>query len=786
MIRAGWFASVSIVLGVSTPVSAGPPDPQRLIDRMTLDEKAAFVTGIDWWQTFALPRLGIPSVWMADGPVGLRKTADDMSEASLPATCFPSPAAMAATWNPALVERVGAAIGAEARLHDVVLVLGPGLNIKRHPLGGRNFEYYSEDPLLAGTMAAAFVRGVQSEGVGATLKHYAVNNQEYRRMLIDVEVDERTLREIYLRGFEIAVRGARPQAVMSAYNSVNGTFVSENRLLLTDILRGEWGFDGLVVSDWTAVDDPVAAVAAGLDLEMPGNPLTPPLIAAAVRERRLDEADLDRAVAGVLQLVRRRQAMAGLPTSDPTAADHELARRVAAESMVLLTNHGILPVTPTEALRIGVVGRMAFEPRIQGIGSSRVEPTALETPWRSIEELGTADGHRIEAWCEGYLEDGLSSDQTTSLREFLGRQGLVLVFAGQRQLDDAEAWDRPSMELAPADLELILAAIQSGKEVVVVLTAGAAVNVRPFAARAGAVLVGWLGGQAGGPAVADVLFGRCDPSGRLSETFAISVEDHASAVNFPGGPYTVRYGEGLYVGYRYFQSFDRTVAFPFGHGLSYTTFEYLEADAPATHDDIERPIPVTVRLANTGDRSGSETVQIYARHLHPDLIRPDRELVAFEKVELAPHAVRELVIEVDPARLAYFHDGLGRWVIEPGDYELLVAASAADVRATLPVELTTGDMPRPPFTMADTIGDIANDPRGRVVVDWFLRQAGYQPLDRLDPFVAAVISDMPFRKRANTSEGRITKRDLERILGVINSDATPEEVAAMLEGWAEP
>ena len=349
-------AAITIGLILLVPVAAGTQTLviPSVVEELTLEEKACLITGANKWETCEVPRLGISSVWMADGPVGLRKNLGAALTDSVPATCFPSAAAMAATWNLKLVERIGAGIGAEARANDVSLLLAPGLNLKRHPLGGRNFEYYSEDPLLAGKTAAAFVRGVQSQGVGATLKHFAANNQEYRRMSIDARIDERVLRELYLRGFEIAVKESHPQAVMSAYNRLNGTYASNNSWLLTEVLRGEWGFEGLVVSDWGAVDDMVASIAAGLDLEMPGNPLTPPIIVEAVRTGALDEADLDRAVSKVLQLVVRDRALEDLPKTDALASNHELARAVAAESMVLLKNDGILPIAAEQKHRIGV------------------------------------------------------------------------------------------------------------------------------------------------------------------------------------------------------------------------------------------------------------------------------------------------------------------------------------------------------------------------------------------------------------------------------------------------
>ena len=586
------------------------------VDQLTLEEKASLTTGQNAWETHAVPRLDIPAVWMADGPVGLRKATGIGLEAA-EATCFPSSSAMSATWNPELIEALGAGIGAEARFNDVSLLLAPGLNLKRHPLGGRNFEYYSEDPFLSGVTAAAFVNGVQSEGVGATLKHYAVNNQEHLRMSIDAQVDERTLHEIYLRGFEIAVKQSRPQAVMSAYNKVNGTYASQHPELLTAILRDDWGFAGMLVSDWGAVEDPVASVAAGLDLEMPGNPLTPPILVDAVEQGKLDVAHLDRAAAKVLQLVDRQAAMPAKPEVDPRAANHELAREVAIEGMVLLENDGTLPITAGSKLRIGVIGQLAFDPRIQGIGSSQINTPAIEIPWQFVSEKGQQQGHEMTAWQEEYEEESLTESQIGDLGRFLEKKDLILVFAGQPASHDAEAWDRPSIELATADLQLIETAKKSQAPFVVVLTGGGAMNLEAFHQDAAAILMGWLGGEAWGSAIAQVLFGESSPSGRLSETFTWSVADHASAINFPGGPRTVRYGEGIHVGYRFFQTMDRQVAYPFGHGLSYTTFEYSDASTEETVDSLDQDLEVRVRITNTGDRAGAETVQVYSSPARP-------------------------------------------------------------------------------------------------------------------------------------------------------------------------
>ncbi len=762
---------------VVVPSTFAPLSAQT--SELTLEEKASLVTGKNWWETHPVQRLEIPSVWMADGPVGLRKVGIDQN---VPATCFPSSGAMAATWNQALIERVGSAIGTEALFHDVTLLLGPGLNLKRFPLAGRNFEYYSEDPLLSGRAAAAFVNGVQSRGVGATLKHFAVNNQEHRRMVIDARVSERALREIYLRGFEIAVREGDPQAVMTAYNKVNGTYATQHPILLEDILRNEWGFDGMVVSDWGSMDDPIASVAAGMDLEMPGNPLTPAAIVQAVRDGRLAESDLDRAVTSVLQLVDRGKQMDDRPKLDVTDVNHDLARDVAIESMVLLKNDGTLPFSDEGGLQIGVLGRLAHHPRIQGIGSSQVNPTRVDTAWTSILDVASAQGHTVQSWASDYLEAGLTNSELEELLPFFREQDAFIVFAGQEASHDAEAWDRPSMDISPAGLQLIRAARRAGKPFVVVLIGGGAMNVSEFADDANAILFGWLGGQAFGRAVAEVLFGQRYPSGKLSETFAWSIDDHPAALNFPGGPWHVEYGEGLYVGYRYFQSYGHEVAFPFGHGLSYTTFEYSSAHAPDTLDTIENGIDVTAQLENTGGRVGAETVQIYLRHLNPELDRPDRELVGFQKTEIEPGQTAEYLIHVEADRFAYYHDAHDGWVIEPGDYELLVGASAEDIRFTLPLHLRSGTLPPLVYTLDHTLGDIYEDVQGRVVIDFLFLQLGYVPFSEADEddFFAAAMRGLPFKKVANFSTGMLTHEAVQGLLGLVNSDLSPEQVRAAL------
>jgi len=760
---------------------------QRVTDQrlgqLTLAEKAALLTGKNTWETRDVSRLGIPSAWMSDGPVGLRKSSATelgLGE-SAPATAFPSAGALAATWNPELVRSVGAAIGDEAAAQGVTLLLGPGLNLKRHPLGGRNFEYYSEDPVLSGRIAAAFVNGVQSRGVGATLKHFAVNNQEHRRMVIDARVGERALRELYLRGFEIAVREGRPAAVMTSYNGVNGTAASHHVHLITDILRGEWGFDGLVVSDWGGVRDPVAAVRAGADLEMPGNPLSPARIEAAVRDGSLSLEAVDRAVGNVLRLAQLPQWMPPSVDSAPTRDAHAIAVEAAEQSIVLLENDGVLPLDISRQSRLGVVGTLAFQPRIQGIGSSQVHPRRVDTVWNAIEALGRERGLQPRAWPADYSEDGLTTAQKDDLQGFVRDVDVIIALVGQRASHDAEAWDRPSADLSPGDRDVVQTVLGSGKPVVAVVVGGGAVNVAPLA-EANALLFGWLGGEGFGTALARILTGEVNPSGRLSETFAHSVSDHASDVNFPGGPWAVDYGEGLYVGYRYFLSFDRDVAYPFGYGRSYTTFDFLRVEAPDTVSDLTNPIPIRVELRNSGSRPGTAVVQVYLRHRSPSLPRPDRELAAFARVPVEPGEVKRVRIAVDPERLSYYHDALHQWVTEQGEYEVLVGASSADIKLTARLLVAAGTMPRVVYTLDHTLDDLYGDPRGRVVVDHLTSRVGFGNLADASPedFMTAAMKQMTLRQVAGFSAGAVTLEALGDLLALINSDRDPAEVRAIL------
>ncbi|MCS7058755.1 MAG: glycoside hydrolase family 3 C-terminal domain-containing protein [Meiothermus sp.] len=692
---------------------------EEILRQMTLEEKAALCTGASAWTTLAIPRLGVPEMVVSDGPHGLRRVADvhAVGTKSLPATAFPTASCLSATWNRELLREVGAAIAREAIALGVDVVLGPGNNMKRSPLCGRNFEYFSEDPYLAGELAASYIQGVQSQGVGTSLKHYAANNQEYQRLRIDVRVDERTLREIYLTGFEIAVKKGRPWTVMCAYNKVNGTYASEHRYLLQQVLKDEWGFEGLVVSDWGAVVDRVAALEAGLDLAMPGPKarFTQALV-EAVRSGRLEEARLDEAVRRILRVVFRAKATPKGGQFD-AEAHHALARRAAAEGMVLLKNEGLLPLK--NPLRIAVIGRSALHPQFQGGGSSNVNPTRVDIP---LEELRRVAGEAQVTYAEGYPE-GLAEDPRL-IEEAVAQARaaeVALVFVALPPAVESEGYDRPFLGLTPQQEALIQAVSQAQPRTVVVLNTGSAVDMRSWIGGVGAVLQGWLMGQAGAGAIADILFGRINPSGKLAETFPMRLQDTPAYLNFPGENGEVRYGEGIYIGYRYYEAKELPVLFPFGHGLSYTAFRYANLRCPSRFKDTEG-LRVAFEVTNTGQVAGKEVVQVYVRDPQSSLPRPPKELKGFAKVALEPGETKTVEVELDYRAFAYYHPGLKDWVAEEGEYEILVGASSADIRLRQTVVLeATRDWPSL-LNEESTLREWLQDKRGRKVMEPFLEE----------------------------------------------------------------
>src|SRR5512139_2346133 len=555
-------------------------DIKSIISQMTLEEKAALCTGASPWTTTPVERLGVPELIMSDGPHGVRRVPDvnTMAIQSLPATCFPTASCTASTWDVNLIRKMGEALAEEAIALNVDVLLGPGVNMKRSPLGGRNFEYFSEDPYLAGEMAVNFINGVQSRGVGTSLKHYAANNQEFQRFSISAEVDERTLREIYLPAFEKAVKQAKPWTVMCSYNKVNGTFASEHRYLLTDILKNEWGFEGLVVSDWGAVRNRVAALRAGLDWEMPGpQDRRVKAVVEAVRSGELDEAVLDESVRRILRIVFMAKETPKNGTFD-VDAHHTLAHKVASEGMVLLKNNGILPLKDQQ--HIAVIGRAAENAHFQGGGSSHINPTKVAVPFK---ELQAQAGDAELTYAEGYPADNSFRQDMIDKAVMLAQSAdVALLYIALPTFKESEGYDRPDLDLTDQQIALIKAIAKVQPNTIVVLNNGAPVAMSAWIDDVAAILESWMMGQAGGAAIADVLFGKVNPCGKLAETFPLKLADTPAHLNWPGGAGEVHYGEGLFIGYRYYDAKQMPVLFPFGHGLSYTTFAFNNPKVSAT------------------------------------------------------------------------------------------------------------------------------------------------------------------------------------------------------------
>lgn len=670
--------------------------PTDLLSRLTLEEKASLLDGSDFWHTQPVERLGIPALMVTDGPHGLRKQPEGGDHlglsGSVPATCFPPAAGLASSWDTDLLRRVGEALGRETRAEKVSVLLGPGVNMKRSPLCGRNFEYFSEDPVLAGDLAAAMVDGVQSQGVGTSLKHYAANNQETQRMTVSADVDERTLREIYLTAFERVVTRAQPWTVMCSYNRINGVYASEDPWLLTQVLREEWGFDGLVVSDWGAVNVREDGVAAGLDLEMPSSSgAGTQRILDAVAAGTLAEADVDTAVLRVLDLVAKSRAALADPGTFDVEAHHALAREAATASAVLLKNDGgILPLAPTGGT-VAVVGEFARTPRYQGAGSSQVNPTRLDDALTALRSA--FDGAREVTFAAGY--DPTSEDADTALVaeavEHAAAADVVVLFLGLPASYESEGYDRDHTNLPDTQVALLEAVVAANPDVVVVLANGSVVNLEPWQGTVPAVLEGWLGGQAGGGAVADLLTGAANPSGRLAETVPLNYLDNPTVGNFPGEHGHVRYGEGLLIGYRWYDAHQLPVAHAFGHGLSYTTFDYSGLTLVPGEDGLD----VSVTVTNTGDRAGTETVQVYVSDTEASVFRPEAELKGFARVALEPGEAREVVVTLDQRAFSFWHTGAGRWVLEAGEFGIRVGASSRDVRVATTITLPGDDVAVP-------------------------------------------------------------------------------------------
>jgi len=746
---------------------------------LTVAEQAALTSGNDAWHTTPVETAGVGSITVTDGPHGVRLQADprDMLRGQ-PATCFPPAVASASTWDPALLRRMGEALGDECRAMDVAVLLGPGINLKRSPLGGRNFEYFSEDPLLAGVLATEWVNGLQSRNVGASLKHFAVNSQETDRLRVSADVDERTLREMYLRAFHRVITRARPWTVMCAYNKINGVYASQDHWLLTQVLRDEWGYGGVVVSDWGAVADRVAAVAAGLDLTMPGpDPAGDKELIDAVADGRLDAALLARNARRVSALVgRAADRTAG---GYDEAEHHALAREIAGRAVVLLKNDGaVLPLDPDAAQSIAVIGEFARTPRYQGGGSSQITPTRLDDALTEI----TATAQGTVLFAPGYLTDATAAQESAAQdgeteaeadRDLLAEavalaaaSDVALVFAGSAH--ETEGADRDGIDLPAAHRELIEQVAAANPRTVVILSNGAVLATAGWDAAVPALIEGWLLGQAGGSAIADVLFGRVNPSGRLAETIPLKLQDHPSYLDFPGEHGHVRYGEGLHVGYRGFDAREQPVAYPFGFGLSYTTFEYGQPSATATDAGIEVRVPVT----NAGQRDGREVVQVYVSLPGSAVRRAPRELKAFASVPVAAGATADVTLVIDRDDLAYWDTRLGRWVVEGGEYHCAVGASSRDLRGTAVAEVK-GDDSRVPLTTDSTLGEWLADPRGAQVLGQALAGAadtdGIMAAAFSDPTMLLFLSAIPLGRMAAFPGSPLTPRLIADLVAAANS-----------------
>ncbi len=661
-----------------------------IIAKLSLEEKASLCDGLDYWHTQPVEHAGIKSIALNDGPHGIRKKGNPEENKDIlkgvPAICFPTASATACSWDPELIRTMGEALGDECRKEQVSVLLGPGTNIKRSPLCGRNFEYFSEDGLLAGEMSAAFINGVQSKGIGTSLKHYAANNQETRRMTVNTVVDERTLRETYLLPFEIAVKKAQPWTVMCCYNRLNGEYGAENKWLLTDVLRGDFGFEGLVVTDWGAENERVPGLIAGQELEMPtSSGEGTRLIVEAVKNGTLDEAILDAACDKLIELTKKAEATLGDYTYD-SDAHHELARKIAGQCMVLMKNEeNLLPLK--KDMKIALIGEMAHTPRYQGAGSSLINPIKMDSAYQTMKDMGVSFD-----FAPGYSTKAKKASDFSLIpdaKKIAKDADVAVVFIGLTDEYETEGNDRKHLSIPPVHNALVNEILKVNKNVVVVLSGGASIEM-PWADDVPAILNAFLTGQASGSAICDILFGDVNPSGKLSETYPIALEDNSSANYFPGTSVSVEYREGIYVGYKYYDTAKKAVRFPFGHGLSYTTFEYSDIKLSADKIKDTDTVTVSFKVKNTGDVDGAEVTQVYVNDVESTIYRPYQELRGFKKVFLKAGEEKEVEIVLDKRAFAYYNVKLQDWHVESGDFKIFVGASSRDIKleASVYVEST--------------------------------------------------------------------------------------------------
>ncbi|MFW6265060.1 MAG: glycoside hydrolase family 3 C-terminal domain-containing protein [Bacillota bacterium] len=791
----------------------------ELLSELTIEEKASLCSGASMWSTKPIKRLGISHINMFDGPHGLRGL-DKIDAFDIPnkaGTCFPTASALASSWSRELISEVANALAEEAIDHNVHILLGTGTNIKRHPLGGRNFEYFSEDPYLAGVMAATYINNVQKNGVGTSLKHFTANNQETQRFSISAEISERALREIYLPAFEKAVKEAQPWTVMCAYNKINGTFGAENKYLLDEILRKEWGFQGIVVSDWWATHDRIKGILAGLDLEMPGSsPVNDQKIVDAVNEGKLDEKELDKAVKRILELIKKveenKKQFKNKVDEDKGNKDklildyekhHQLARKAAAESMVLLKNEDkILPINLEEVSSIAVLGELAEKPRYQGAGSSKVRPTKIANALEELEkyialknrsfatnsDIGSKNVILEYAKAYTLAEDFNQKDNDKLIeeaKELARKMDIAIIFAGIPENVESEGYDRNDLKIPQKQVDLIKAVMEVQPQTIVVLSNGAAVEMFQWINKAPAVLEGWLSGQAGAEAVVDIIFGEVNPSGKLAETFPIYLEDTPAYINYPGEAGHVNYGEGIFVGYRYYDKKNIKPLFSFGHGLSYTEFKYTNLEINRlnngsanrtnnstdnnTKEDIHEKdnqliAELKFELKNIGSVSGQEIVQLYIGQDNPTVIRPIKELKGFEKIKLDPGESKIISFKLYYRDFAYYNTEGKSWIAENDSYQIMIASSSRDIRLRDTFVLENGDDRAIKLSPDTPTIDWLNDKRGYEIISKVLSQ---EQMKLLESPEYMYVSDKPILRLHSFSKGEITAEQVAKILGKV-------------------
>jgi beta-glucosidase len=766
----------------------GTEEIWELIGNMTLKEKASLCSGKNFWTTKGIERLSIPSIMMTDGPHGLRKqetSPDHLGISnSVPSTCFPSGASLGASWDRNLIAEIAEAIGIEAKAEQIGIVLGPGVNIKRSPLCGRNFEYLSEDPYLSGKLAKSYIKAIQAKGIGASLKHFTVNNQETRRMTINTEVDERTLREIYLPGFEIPVKESQPWTVMCAYNMLNGTYCSEHPELLTKLLKEEWGHKGLVLTDWGACNDRVEGLKAGMELEMPGSyGMNDEKIEEAVSHGELPESILDNAVARILSVIFKVHDGLVPGATYNMHKHHTLARRAASECAVLLKNENrILPLSP--AGTIAIIGTFAKQPRYQGGGSSHINPNILDTAYNEIEKLLNEAPDTKLLYADGFNSDTEIVDEAlfNSAVETAAQADTVLFFAGLPDYYESESFDRTHLKLPLNQTTLIEHIAERKSRVIVLLSNGAPIEM-PWLHRVPVVLEGYLGGQAGGGAIADIIFGRANPSGKLAETFPVRLEDTPAFLNFPGETEKVEYREGLFVGYRYYEAKKIKPLFPFGFGLSYTDFYYSNLTLSSETISDKEILTVYLNVKNTGNLAGKEIVQLYVSDDVCSVIRPEKELKGFEKVTLEPGEEIKVEFNLDFRSFAFWSTECSKWIVEPGSFSILVGSSSASIflKDICRVEPTIFVPKR--YTINSRMEEIFADPVGERVLGELMKSitgilsagAAEGNKNPMALMMQKILEEAPLRAMIMLSGGKLTFRTAEIFLSLLNGEISEKE-----------